>query len=260
MSAAGSRYRKSSKKYGSRRSKKSVVRSYVRPKSAKILGISPGKDPFAAMTPRFFKVNLDDSMIYCNGAGTVAQFDSNLAAVPWMNLGSAFADSTGAAGALQFGFTLRAVLADLYNVSEFTDLFQQFCILKMDCKISQTCGDSYGGVILPTMYSAPDDNDSQVFASQHEVNQYGAAVKEHTFSAGNVFNRSCYPKPSAEYFINAVTSGYAVGPGPVWVDTNSPSTAHYAMKFFVRNFIQAPNSGMALRVQPTLWFACRNPH
>lgn len=256
--AAGRKY---SKKRSTKKSKK-YVRAIVRRTSDKVLGVAIGRDPFAAMTPRFFKVNLQDSMIYCNGAGTVSNFDSNLATVPWMNQGAAFADSTGAASALQFGFTIRACLSDLYNATEFTDLFQQFAILKMDIKVSQTCGDSYGGVILPTMYSAPDDNDSTVFASQHEVNQYGAAVKEHCFSADNNFQRSCLPKPAAEFFINAVTSGYAVPQtkGPTWVDSGSYTTPHYAMKFFVRNFINAPNSGMALRVQPTLYFACRNPH
>jgi len=223
------------------------------------MGLVVPKDPFGAMTPRFFKVQLPDSIIYCNGSNTVAQFDSNLSPVPWMNLGAAFADSTGAAGASQFGFTVRAVLSDLSNAANFTDLFQQFCILKMDIKISQTCGDSYGGVILPTIYSAPDDNDSVVFASQVEVNGY-QAVKEHALSADRPFSRSCYPKPATAQFINAISTGYAVTPSPSWVDANSSGTAHYAMKFYVRNFINGPNSGMGIRVQPCLYFACRNPH
>ena len=88
-------------------------------------------------------------MIYCNAPGTVSNFDSNLAPVPWMNQGAAFADSTGAASALQFGFTIRAMLGDLYNKDEFINLFQSFAIQKMDIRITQTCGDSYGGVILP---------------------------------------------------------------------------------------------------------------
>lgn len=246
------------KKHSKSHKKASVaLRAVIKP--AKLLGLSVGRDPFHASTPRFFKVNLPDTTIYCNGGGTVAQFDSNLGPVPWMNLGSAFADSTGAAGASQFGFTVRAVLADLANAPEFTALFQQFCILKMDIKVSQMCGDSYGGVILPTLYSAPDDNDSQVFASQNEVNGY-QAVKEHVFSADRPFFRSCVPKPASQLFISAVSTGYGVTPSPVWVDTNSPGTAHYAMKFYVRNFINAPNSGMSLRVQPVMYFACRNPH
>lgn len=239
--------------------KKGLVALRAVAKPNKILGISVGRDPFAAATPRFFKVNLQDTMIYCNSIGNVSNFDSNLAAVPWMNLGSAFADSTGAASALQFGFTIRAMMGDIYNKDEFINLFQQFAICKMDIRITQTCGDSYGGVILPTLFSAPDDNDSQVWASQMEVNGY-QGVKEHAFGVDKPFVRTVYPKPSTELFINAVTSGYAVTPGPIWVDTSSPNTPHYAMKFYVRNFINGPNSGMALRVQPTVWFACRNPH
>lgn len=256
--AAGKPYKKRS----STKKSTKTVKAMVRPKSVKVLGVSPGRDPFAAATPRFFKVNLEDSMIYCNGAGTVSQFSSALAPVPWMNLGAAFADSTGAAGALQFGFTTRAVMTDINNYLEFTDLFQQFALLKMECKVSTTCGDSYGGVILPTVYSALDDNDSQIFSSQSEVNAYGATVREHCLSASTPFTRSCLPKPAAAYFISALATGYAVPqtPGPTWIDTNSAGTAHYAMKFYVRNFINAPNSGMAIRVQPTLWFACRNPH
>ena len=254
--AAGGKYKRSRK---SASSKKKYTRVTAKAVTSKVLGIAPGRDPFAAMTPRFFKVNLEDTMIYCNAPGTVSNFDSNLAPVPWMNQGAAFADSTGAASALQFGFTIRAMLGDLYNKDEFINLFQSFAIQKMDIRITQTCGDSYGGVILPTLYSAPDDNDSTVWASQHEVNGY-QGVKEHAFGVDKPFMRTCYPKPSTELFINAVTSGYAVTPGPIWVDTNSPNTPHYGMKFYIRNFINGPNSGMALRVQPTLWFACRNPH
>ena len=129
--AAGGKYKRSRK---SASSKKKYTRVTAKAVTSKVLGIAPGRDPFAAMTPRFFKVNLEDTMIYCNAPGTVSNFDSNLAPVPWMNQGAAFADSTGAASALQFGFTIRAMLGDLYNKDEFINLFQSFAIQKMDIR------------------------------------------------------------------------------------------------------------------------------
>lgn len=254
--AAGGPYqkRKSSKKKSSNKRLKMVVR----PKAHKVMGVTIGKDPFASSHPRFFSVQLNDTQIYCNGAGTVSQFDSNLASVPWMSLGAAFADATGAAGALQFGFTTRIAMTDIHNYVEFTDLFQQFCMLKYEIKVQQTVG-AYGGAILPTVYSAPDDNDATVFASQDEVNGY-ENVKQHPLTDGVGFTRSCVPKPATPLYLSAITSGYGVTPGPIWVDTASAGVPFYCMKFYVRNFINAPNSGMSLRVQPRVWFACRNPH
>jgi len=223
------------------------------------MGLKIPRDPFSAACPHFFKIKMQDSAIYCNGAGTVAQFDSQLTPAAWMNLAPAFPDSTGAAGALQFGFVVRASLADIYQFAELTALYQQFCILKQEITVSQMCGDSYGGVILPTIYSALDDNDSTAWGSQMEVNQYAGAVTEHIMSANKPFTVSARPKPSTEFYINAVTSGYAVTPGPIWMDTNSYTTPYYSTKFYVRNFINQPNSGMSIRVQPQLWLAFRNP-
>ena len=263
--AAGAPYKK--RKYVSRKSsakaKKTVTFAKAPSTTSMVMGCHVGRDPFAAAYPRFFKVKLSDALIFCSGAGTVAQADSTSAAVSWMQLGSAFADITGSAGgnAMQFPFSIQCTLNDVYNLGKYTQAWQQFAFLKMEVNISQTCGDSYGGAILPTLYSVVDDNNSATFGSQQEVNQYGAAVQEHTFSAGKTFNRSCAPKPAALYFLNAVTSGYAPpqSKGPTWLDCDFPGTAHYAFKMYCRNFEAQPNSGMALRVQPTVWFACRNP-
>jgi len=131
-------------------------------------------------------------------------------------------------------------------------------MLKYEVKVQQTVG-AYGGAILPTVYSAPDDNDANVFASQDEVNGY-ENVKQHPLTDGVGFTRSCVPKPATPLYLSAITTGYGVTPGPIWVDTASAGVPFYCMKFYVRNFINAPNSGMSIRIQPRVWFACRNPH
>ena len=250
--AAGGKRKKSTKK------SKKALKGLVRRIPHKVMGITIGKNPFASSEPRFFSVLLNDATIYCDAAGSVKQFDSNLSAVPWMSLGAAFADSTGANAALQFGFSTRIAMTDIHNYVKFTDLFQKFAVLKYEVKVNQMCS-SYGGAIIPTVYSAPDDNDSTVFASQDEVNGY-QNVKEHPLAEGVGFTRACVPKPAQSLFLSAVGTGYANQDAPLWVDTNSAGVPFYCMKFYVRNFIAAPNSGMSIRVQPRVWIACKNTH
>jgi len=254
--AAGKPYKKYAKK--PMQKKTTVALRAVRKQPTSVMGVLVGKDPFASSYPRFFSVQLNDATIYCDAIGSVKQFDSNLAAVPWMSVGSAFADSTGANSAQQFGFTTRIAMTDIHNYVEFTDLFQQFAMLKYEVKVQQMCS-SYGGAITPTVYSAPDNNDATVFASQDEVNGY-QDVKQHPLAEGVGFTRSCIPKPAQSLYISALTTGYGNSKGPIWVDSNSAGVPFYTMKFYVRNFINAPNSGMAIRVQPRVWFACKNTH
>lgn len=259
MSAAAG---KPSKKYAKKMSKKKTLTlGLVRKTPQKIMGCTVFRDPFAADAPRFFKVKLNDATLFCDVVNSVKGLDSTLSAPTWLNLGGSFADATGSGAAQQFPFSIQVDIASVINSGEYTQLFQQFAFLKCEVQIAQMCGDSYGGAILPTIYSVVDDNNNATFGSQQEVNQYGAAVQQHTMSAGRPCVRSCKPTPAANYFLNIVTNGYAPPQtkDPVWIDCDSTGTPHYCLKYFVRNFIAAPNSGMALRVQPTVWFACRNP-
>lgn len=144
---------------------------------------------------------------------------------------------------MQFAFTLSGVKVyiggvanttlTMPNLSEFTNLYDQYRIDWVECKFSfsnNNSSNSSPGSTLPIMYLAKDYDDSGV-AGVTDLQQYST---QQQWQLGNAHGRDGIKtvniKPNVDVALyQGVTSGYGRGK-PMLVDTSSPDVLHYGVK------------------------------
>lgn len=211
----------------------------------------------------YFRRPMEDAVLYCSGAATVAQLGPTGSAVPWLALGNLTAD-VGAGVLSQFGAAINVNLAQVAGYTDFSGLFNRFRVEKLEITVENTNGDSNTniGCYIPRMSIAPDYTDATVPGSQAVLDQY-ESCQSVVLSSQTSFNTACVPKPSSVLFAGGMASGYGSvgGPNKMWLDSDSSTTVpHYAFKMWFRNFFTgAASGGNAIRIAPVLYFACREP-
>lgn len=147
---------------------------------------------------------------------------------------------------IQIDFSLQQIIlrlggsaqisATVPNYTEFTGLFDQWCIDKVDVMLVPTYANSNlqnaVNLQLPTICHCIDDDDSGA-ASKTDIQQY-ANCKYTQLLLG--FQdpkplRTFRPKPAQAIFQQGATFAYgAISPGVKWVDVAYPTVPHYAFK------------------------------
>lgn len=125
-------------------------------------------------------------------------------------------------------------LDDLPDYQEFTNLFDQYCIIGVKVRITPRFVPSTGGTQAPNtgadvLYVAKDSSDITLPASVSVLREY-QTVKE--FTPLTLTNRRLEMKHSPRVAVAAYTgsfSGYTA-PSLVWVDSQSANVQHYGMK------------------------------
>ncbi len=147
------------------------------------------------------------------------------------------------------------ITAQVPNYTEFTGLFDQWCIDKVDVMLVPTYTNSNlsAAVVtaqLPTIVHCIDDDDSAA-ATKTDIQQY-ANCKYTQLLTGFTDPkpiRSFRPKPAIAVFQQGATFAYgSVTPGPKWIDVAYPTVPHYSVKGALDNANVAssqPNTTMA---------------
>lgn len=133
-----------------------------------------------------------------------------------------------------WNFTLN----DVPNVSEFTGLYDQYCIrgvkltlwLEANAFSSITLQEvSTSGIKLPTVFWARDYDDSNS-VTLDSLLQYPFCGMRRFSTPIKIFVR---PKPSMKVYNTLVSDAAAVPKGQTWIDCSSPSVPHYGIKMIV---------------------------
>lgn len=254
-------YSKSSKKASS---KKTVSQKGKRAKTWDRSIPSLSANVYSVNTPHYFKRQLEDGVFYTNAPNSVGCVNATGGAPQWLSLAGATSDQGGVSNTLQFGFSITAALSYATAASEFYNLFQQYQITGLKLEISPLMGASTPSMNgqIPSLYIAEDYNDSTVPPNFAAIQQ-NSSVKRYSLDDTQTIVRFIRPVPAIQMYSSAVATSYATSTKDVWMDTTSPSAAtpHYAFKCYVRNWVgNAANTGVGMRVQPTLYFRARGTH
>lgn len=254
----------------SKKSKKSTKKHFGA-KRAKISSVSfdrsnpsVSKSVYSSNTPHYFKRQLDDGVFYTSAANTVSVVNAVGSAPTWLSLGGLTSDQGGVAATGQFGFSVSPSLNMVVNATEFTNLFQQYQIMGLSIQVESMMGDSYqnGNGQIPTLYISEDFNDSVAPPSFAAI-QNNDSTKTYRINQELSVKRFARPAPAMQLFQSALNTGYGTPSKDVWLDTTgvSASLPHYVFKGYIRNWIvSAANTGVAMRITPTLYFRCRGTH
>jgi len=138
-----------------------------------------------------------------------------------------------AASPLDVLLALAFRLDDLPDYTEFTNMFDQFCILGVKVRVTPRANNNtitvpnFGNGIL---YAAKDSSDISLPASLQVLREYQTIME---FSTTTLTNRKWNIKHSPRIAVAAYAgafNGYSA-PSLTWIDTQSPSVQHYGIKF-----------------------------
>lgn len=225
---------------------------------------SVSKSVYGANTPHYFKRQLDDGVFYTSAANTVSVVNAVGGSPAWVALGALTADQGGVSATGQWGFSISPSLSMVVNSTEFTNLFQQYQILGLSIQVEALMGDSYqpGVSQIPTLYISEDFNDSVAPANFAAI-QNNDSTKTYRLNQQLSVKRFVRPAPAVQLFQSAINTGYAAPSKDIWLDTTgvSANIPHYCFKGFLRNWISsAAQTGVGMRITPTLYFRCRGTH
>lgn len=190
------------------------------------------------------------------------------ASYPYLQVGSS--GFTSVASAVKFGGAFSFQLAQCANVSEITNLFDNYrikkVVLRFDYSINQAPAAlvspaSQQATAVPIMHVCPDYDDNAVPASRTSVLENGYA---RTVRLDKTFTMTITPRAQS-----TVTSGSASGlvaggllPLGQWLDCASTQVPHFGVKFWMDDFAwsSASVSGVfaTLRVTPTYYIEAKN--
>lgn len=213
---------------------------------------------------RFRRAALDCS-IYATGVGTLAAVNQATGAQPaWITLSALTAELPSAPNLYEFGIGISHQLTDVVQYANFTNLFNEYQINKVELKVwidnAETWVQGNGGIPnnLPSVYIAYDPNDKTIPAAQENVTSRGD-FQLHTLRKHFTF--TYYPKVAAAAYVSAVSTGY-MAPSSTkanWLDTSPPSSSieHYGCKMWIRNMPTNLLQGLVIRMQPIYYLSMR---
>lgn len=214
---------------------------------------------------RKFRRAAQDVCLFASGVGAVTAINSTTGLQPaWFTLSALSTDCAAAPNLYQFGAGISHQLTDVVEATNFTNLFNEYQINKVELRVWMDNADTWvqgnGGIPnnVPSVLIAYDPNDRGIPASQDAILNRGdyqlhSLRKEFTFTY--------YPKCAAQAYVSAVASGY-MAPASTktqWLDTSAPSSniEHYGCKMWFRNFPTNLSQGLCLRIQPTYFLSMR---
>lgn len=121
----------------------------------------------------------------------------------------------------------------LPNVTEFSNLFDQWKLVRIYLRIDVPMGYSNSGagpIIVPNLYYVPDYDDSQN-ATLTDILQY-PQVKQHQFNLGGYtpLIMEMSPKPLRDVAGSGISTTYGPMTAAPWLRTADMSTPHYGIK------------------------------
>jgi hypothetical protein len=144
-------------------------------------------------------------------------------------------------------------LSSLTNYSAFTSIFDSYKIDLVEYKFTLRNAGASGN--YPTLVLYPDWDDATAPASVNVAQSHPRAVL-HTFTPNRPMATMALVPRIAQAAYQGVFAGYSQPIGPTWVDSGSPSVAHYGIKWAAYNL---GDSTQVIDVSVKAWVSFREP-
>lgn len=138
-------------------------------------------------------------------------------------------------------------LADLPNSSDFTNLFDQYRIVAVECIYVFSSHILAANSRYPRITFAVDYSDSTSPANEAEVLQYQNAEMFQFGQVRHTFKRVIRPRAAMAAFEGAFT-GYGMASPNQWFDTNDSSVQYYGTKEWMAFYNTTTNTGSVINV------------
>lgn len=147
--------------------------------------------------------------------------------------------------AIDNGYAYQFFLAGLPDVSDFTNLYDQYRILKIHVRLVLNTPNIT--TAYPRITSVVDYDDSTSPTAEVDLLQYPNA-KVCQMGPSTVSHDYEFVPRTATAMFQGVTTGYAMSKPGVWLDGGYPSISHYGTKFFISNYntTNTPNTTITM--------------
>lgn len=151
------------------------------------------------------------------------------------------------ATSIDSGVGRRFRLGDLPVVSDYTNLFDQYRILKVEVIYVLSTHILASQARYPRLTFAVDYSDASNPGSENDILSYQNCE---TFQFGQVkhtFKRVFRPRAAMAAFEGAFT-GYGMAPADTWFDCNDSNIEHYGTKEWINNYNTTAATGAVINV------------
>ena len=171
-----------------------------------------------------------------------------LLSVPlWTNtgVGASLNASAGSGNNMAFEFSLAFILMNvgtgsvsaslnqaMANVTEFTNLFDQYKIVSTKLKLMFTNNNSSinsPSTALPEFIAMADHDDSIPLADSAYLQYQKLQIKQ-LGQPNDPLKRTVYPKPLVQTYRTAIAAGYSTPDKAIWIDVVNSDVPHYGLK------------------------------
>lgn len=145
-------------------------------------------------------------------------------------------------------------LAHVPQVSEFTNLFDQFMLTKIVCQFHlkyDSSAQTPTGSIFPLMWICTDHDDVVAPANVNEMRER-QRTRRLVLYPNKVLTHSISPSTLTEIYHTALTTSYSPQ-YKKWLDLNQSSTPYFGLKIFIDNL----PSNQSVDFECTYYFACK---
>jgi len=157
--------------------------------------------------------------------------------------------------AIDNGYAYQFFLAGLPDSSDFTNLYDQYRILKIHVKLVLNTPNIT--TAFPRVTSVVDYDDSTAPTAEVDLLQYPNA-KVYQYSPTNVEHEFEFVPRTATAMFQGVTTGYAMSKPGVWLDGGYPTISHYGVKYFINNYNSTSTPNTAITMYASYQVQMRN--
>lgn len=154
------------------------------------------------------------------------------------------------------GKTYTFKLADMARYTEFTELYDQFRLLKWVIKVYYAGTDNdVSGTKIETglVGSVIDYNDTNVPSTIDELREY-STYRERQLIRCHPWTRAFVPKVNSVVYKSGVTSGYTIPKRNPWLSTIDAGTPHFGLKMYYQT---PPTNTYKVTVVATAYLAMK---
>ena len=180
---------------------------------------------------------------------------------------------TVGAGKVQAGMAMAFQLNDITNVSEITNLYDQFKINGVLVTIKMINNpdavnaanlvpgiNSSGANFYPTIWYAPDHDD--ITAPTIAILKQYSRVKHKVLRPNSEIKFYARPSTLTQLYDGALSTAYANSKGRPWIDIANPEVPHYGFKFAIDfeglTTAAVTYSQWQFKINVKYYFTCKN--
>lgn len=169
------------------------------------------------------------------------------------------AAASGLTNCYDLALGINFKLGNVQTPSDFTALFDRYCIHGVALKIMYDCNmaNVTGTGVLPYITYAPDWDDSAAPSSEDALQQKQYA-KVKILNGSKIIKYYLQPRIALATSSSLGTVTDVVAPKNTWLNCTQTTTAHNGFKAYIRNIYSPTGAQSMIRIQPTYYLRLKD--